>query len=242
MAMVISCAAVRLWFLRRMRWWLRPRHGLLKLVFVFLVAIGAGYLTVEFFGRGLPSPEGRSLDRFARFENIRLPLGARNLADLKSFTVRFHGQVDDFGRIYVNNREAVASAFAEPFKKVTWTDEKEAASLINRFQLNRSASPGTEADVRRWLRRGVNWIMIELENSRWAACSATAEFRANGNQLEGSPHFAPRNEQADRNLSPQTLRKRFSDLAVETREQNAFGIVPENDALCARLIFIFKLY
>lgn len=230
------------WFLRRVWWWLRPRNGLLKLTVVSLLAIGAGYLVVEFGGKGLPSPTGRPLDRFAWFENIRLPLGARKLTDLKSLIVRFQGSVDDFGRIYVNNREVVASGFAEPFKNVTWTDEKEAASLINRFQVNRSALPNTEADVRRWLRRGVNFIMIELENSRWGACSAAAELLANGNQLESSPLFVPQNARADRNLSHPLLRERFVALADETRKHNAFGIIPENDALCARLIFVFRLY
>ncbi|MGZ8395817.1 MAG: hypothetical protein ACXWVB_04030 [Rhodoplanes sp.] len=207
-----------------------------------MAALLTGLLAALSLGKGLPAPPGESINRFAEVENIRLPAGARNLSDLKSFVVRFRGQVDDFGRIYVNNREVIASGFAEPFKNVTWNDPKEAAALTSRLQVNRSASPDTEADVRRWLRRGVNWIMIELENSRWGACSATAEFIANGNQLEGSPYFVPRGEHADRNLSPEPLRRRFTKLADQTREHNAFGIVPENDALCARLIFPFRLY
>ena len=62
--------------------------------------------------------------------------------------------------------------------------------------MNRSISPSTEAEVRRWLGVGPNWIMVELENSRWGACTASVEFLANENQLEGSPYFIPHAEQA----------------------------------------------
>ncbi len=183
----------------------------------------------------------QALDRFAQIENIRLPVGARKLTGLKSFTVRFRGDVDDFGRIYVNNREVVSAGFLDPFKHVTW--DKDGATLAERFHVNRSISPSTEAEVRRWLRESApNWIMVELENSRWGACTASVEFLANENQLEGSPYFIPHAEQADPHLSPKRLRTRFADLARQTRDQNEFGVVPESDALCSRLIFMFRLY
>ena len=93
--------------------------------------------------------------------------------------------------------------------------------------------------VKRWLRVGPNWIMVELENSRWGACTASVEILANGNQLEGSPYFIPHAEQADPHLSPERLRTRFADLARETRDENEFGVVPESDALCSRLSSCF---
>jgi hypothetical protein len=213
------------------------RAGWLVLNLAVTVSLSAAI--VWFAGKGLRVPHTEMIDNFARYENIRLPAGARSTRTLKSFTIRTKS-IDDFGRVYVNNRMVTSNDIPQqPFELIAWADDKE--NYKTRFAVDRADPTAPEVDVRRWLRSGVNWIMVELENSRWGACTMGVEFLANGNQLENSPYFIPEHEQFDTALSNPHLVDRFRALAIETAERKEFGIVPEADAICARIIFGFVL-
>jgi hypothetical protein len=220
---------------------MRPSSELGKILVNCAIAGVTGCLLANWFGKGLPSPPSEVVENFAQFENVRLPIGARTAHQLKSFVVRVKGEVDDFGRIYVNNRQVTSTETpGRPFRYITWKDKDD--DYVTRFAVNRANPTDPEVEVRRWLGKGTNWIMVELENSRWGSCSMAFEFLANGTQLEGSPHFIPQREQADASLSNPNLLKRFGKLLDKTREQGPFGIIPENDAVCSRLIFTFELH
>jgi hypothetical protein len=220
---------------------MRPSSELIKILFNCAIAAAIGYLLVTYFGRGLASPPSKDIDNFARFENIKLPVGARTSHGLKSFVVRLKGEVDDFGRVYVNNRQVTSTDKPEsPFRYITWEPKDD--DYKTRFAVNRANPTDAEVEVRRWLREGNNWMMVELENSRWGACTMAVEFLANGSQLEGSPYFIPQREKIDTSLSNPHLLKRFKELSDKTIKDKEFGIIPEYDAVCARLIFAFQLH
>jgi hypothetical protein len=213
------------------------RLGWLALSFVAAVLLAAA--AVSFFGKGLRVPYAAMIDNFARYQNIRLPAGARSEHELKSFVIRLKS-IDDFGRAYVNNRLVASSESPDrPLKVITWADHDEDYNA--KFRVDRADWTGSEVDVRRWLRTGVNWIMIELENSRWGSCAIEVEFEANRTQLEGSPYFIPERQQIDTALSNPRLTERFKALAANTIQKKEFGIIPEFDAVCARIIFGFQL-
>jgi hypothetical protein len=225
-----------------------PRTELIWIGLNCVAAILIGYLLATSFGRGLASPPARTIDNFAQLENVRLPVTTRSLRDLKSLVVGFKGKVDDFGRIYVNNRQVASTDDPNlPFKHITWQDHGTGRDeYISRFAVNRANPIDPEVEVREWLRKGTNWVMAELENTRWGACSMTVEVRANGTQVEGSPFFIPQREQTLREqtgakLANAALVERFRKLSDETNALREFGIIPENDALCARLILVFHL-
>src|SRR5262245_28476502 len=164
--------------------------NVLKVLLNCLIAAIAGWLFVAWLGRGFAAPAPTELGGFAQIENIRLPIGARTQRHLKSFIVRIKGQVDDFARIYVNNRQVTSSEMPDrPFKHITWQGPE--GDYTSRFKVDRANPTDSEVEVRGGLRAGSNWLMVELENSRWGACSVTVEFLANGIQLEGSPYFLP---------------------------------------------------
>jgi hypothetical protein len=211
------------------------------IVLTCAVAAGIGYVLATSFGRGLAPPPSRTADQFARFENIRLPAGARTAHQLKSFIVRRKGVVDDFVHIYVNHRQVMSTDEPDrPFRYISWRDRQK--DPMSRFAVNRANPTDAEVEVRRWLRDGPNWIMVELENSRWGACSMAFEFLANGVPLEGSPYFIPQREQSDPDLSNPFLLQRVKDLSLKTIKDREFGIIPEYDAVCSRLVFAFVLY
>jgi hypothetical protein len=213
---------------------------LFKILITCIAASFAGYLAAASFGKGLAGPSARAVENFARFENIRLPIGARTEHQLKSFIVRMKEDVDDFGRVYINNRQVTSTESpARPFRSISWKEADE--DYPSRFVVERANPTAAEVDVRKWLRKGTNWIMVELENSRWGACSMTVEFLANGIQLEGSPYFMPQQQQIDVNLSNLNLLQRFRELSHNTIEKGAFGIIPENDAVCDRSVLAFEL-
>src|SRR5262249_2395571 len=159
---------------------------------------------VAWFGKGLVSPPTAVIENFAQVENVRLPIGARTGQELKSFIIKSVGVVDDFARIYVNNTQVYSTDEPSgPFELITWDGEKdgEKQKYVGRFEVDRAKPTKPEVEVRKWLRQGTNWIMVELENSRWGACSMTFELRANGSQLEGSPYFIPQRDLIDAKLS-----------------------------------------
>src|SRR5215510_10852045 len=88
---------------------MKPRSEIVKSLFNAAVAGVAGYLLAVLFGRGLASPQSTMVENFAHYENVRLPIGARSGYELKSFIVRLKGDVDDFGRVYVNNRQVTSN-------------------------------------------------------------------------------------------------------------------------------------
>jgi hypothetical protein len=217
----------------------REHPELFKFLLTAGAAVATAFATVSCFGVGLTSPPATTIDAVAQYENIRLPVGGRTERGLKSFVVRLRS-IDDYARVYVNNRQVISSAGSLPFEHIAWSDAHEDYKV--RFGVNRSNPIASEVEVRRWLRQGVNWIMIELENSRWGACSMVAELLVNGAQLEGSPYFIPHREQVQAQLSNPGLRQRLGDLSVKTSQLKEFGVTADNDALCARLIFGFELY
>ena len=219
---------------------MRLRSELAKILYNCVSAVVVGYLIVIWLGKGLTSPRPRIIENFAHFENIRLPIGARTEGELKSFVVRFK-DVDDFTRVYVNNRQVTSTDNPErPFQYITWKDNDR--DYKARFVVNRANPVDAQVEIRRWLRQGVNWVMVELENSRWGACTMGIQFEANGTQLEGSPYFIPQRQQTGSHLSNAQLLHRLRELSVNTSQEGEFGIIPEYDALCARLIFGFKLH
>lgn len=215
---------------------MKLRSELVKIVLTCGVAALAGFMLVDRFAKGLAAPPSRVIDGFARFENASLPFGARTERELKSFVIRLKGDIDDFTRVYVNHRQVTSNENPRrPFQHI-------AEEHLQRFVVDRRNPIDTEVEVRRWLRKGTNWIMVELENSRWGACSMGIEFLANGTQLESSPYFIPHRERPDTGLSNAQLLTRLRDLAKKTNRLNEFGIIPEFDALCARLIVVFQIH
>jgi len=217
------------------------RSELVKILLNCVIAGIIGYVLAIWFGTGLASPPSKVVENFAQFENVRLPIAARTERELKSIVIRLKGEVDDFGRVYVNNRQVTSNEDPiRPFRHITWRDKDD--DYVRRYMVNRANPIDPEVEVRKFLRKGSNWIMVELENSRWGACSMVLEILANGNQLEGSPFFIPQREQIDGSLSNPFLLQRFRELSVKTSELKEFGIIPEYDALCARVIFAFELH
>jgi len=216
------------------------RSELVKILLNCVIAGMLGYVLAISFGTGLASPPSKVVESFARFENVRLPITARTERELKSFVIRLK-DVDDFARVYVNNRQVTSNDDPiRPFRHITWRDKDE--DYVKRFAIDRANPINSDVDVRKFLRKGSNWIMVELENSRWGGCSMVLEALANGIQLEGSPYFIPQGEQIDASLSNQLLLQRFRELSVKTSERKEFGVIPEYDALCERLIFAFELH
>jgi hypothetical protein len=155
---------------------MKTRHEPLALLINIGTAVAAAFVLVACFGKGMASPPSRVIEKFANFENIRLPIGARTEQELKSFIIRMKGEVDDFGRVYVNNSQVTSTDDpARPFRHITWKVKKMRDDYVARFVVNRASPTNPEVDVRKWLRKGVNWIMVELENTRWGACSMTVE-------------------------------------------------------------------
>ncbi|SRR6266567_4075127 len=215
---------------------------ILRLALSAAAAIATAYCVVIFFGDGLGGPPSMQVESFARVENVRLPVRARAGKHLKSFVIRLRGDVDDFARVYVNNREVTSNHNHEsPFRHITWREKDEHDEYVLRFAVDRASPIEAEVEVRRWLRNGVNWIMVELENTRWGACSMTVELQANGAQLEGSPYFIPQRERVEGDLTNPHLTERLRRLARQTNSLGAFAILPEGDALCARLVLAFQL-
>jgi hypothetical protein len=79
-----------------------PTHRYLATALAFLVAAMSGVALTFWFSSGLRAGRYLSDDGIGRVEALRLPIGARRYADVKSFVIGM-GSADDYGRVYLNN-------------------------------------------------------------------------------------------------------------------------------------------
>lgn len=190
---------------------------------------------------------------YAVVESVRLPIGARSFEDLKSLVVKINedvADVDDYMRIYVNNKLVSSTDIpARPFRYFSWNRPPslpfwrtpDPGAMTARFALDRATPVRGENDVRPFLRRGLNWIMVELDNSRWGHCWLSLTLSANGVQLEGSPYALPGGIASPEMFTHHATATAISGLAEKSLSKGAFALRPELDAVCARVAFAFTL-
>lgn len=169
------------------------------------------------------------LDQVGRIEVIRLPATARDLDGIRTFSVKMGG-ADDYGRVFVNNYLVLNT---ENPDKLFYTDNdpKEKKEAASKLALRRNQFMVGEAGVVHLLHRGKNYIVAEVENSLWGACSGGIEVIVNGSLLENFPRGFPDRLSVEEDVMNTGLRKLYDQSHVPA----VF------DALCSRRIFEFQL-
>jgi hypothetical protein len=212
-------------------------HRYIMTALAFLVAAMSGVALTFRFSSGLKPGLYLSDDGIGRVEALRLPIGARRYADVKSFVIGMGG-ADDYGRVYLNNyivlnREATGLPYSD---KDTPANRLVASAKI----VDRKVNKLGDLEAREYLQEGRNIIVIELENAV-GPCETRVDIRVNGVQLERFPMQLPDNFQVDREVVNQTLFQKFKKAAANSVLNSLDFPDFMDDVTCARRAFQFTL-
>jgi hypothetical protein len=209
---------------------IKGRRPIIAAVVVALSALAA-VLCAWVFGRGFAPAPPVEASNYGIIQAIRLPIGARSMDELTNFEVEMAG-ADDFARVYVNNYLAISTENPKAillFAPDTDLQQK----LMAQLSVKRNMPAPGRRDVIGYLRKGINTIVFENENSIFGACGASITLFANGKKLERFPVRVPNGLYPERvSLAPAVI-----ELFERTR-----AVPSTDDVLCARrilcLIFI----
>ena len=206
-----------------------PERPVLAAVVVVLSAL-AGLLCAGVFGRGFAPAAPVEVSGYGVIQKIRLPIGARTMDDLTSFEVEMAG-ADDFARVYVNNYLVISTE--NPKAILLFAPEPDTQQeLMARLSVKRNMPAPGRKDVIALVRKGMNTIVFENENSIFGACEAAITLFANGKKLERFPVKIPNGLYPERaSLSPSVI-----ELFERTK-----AVPSADDVLCARRIFVFEV-
>ena len=166
------------------------RYALIAGSLLASVLIGAA-ISYE-FGKGLKPAPTRSATGIGvgRIEVLRLPTHQRKLSDIKTFEVAMSG-ADDYGRIFVNNQLVINTENpAQIF--FGGVDDQTKRRIVERLAIDRSDLIVGKSDVRGFLKRGNNFIVVELENSILGSCVTNIDVAVNGIELDLFHKCSPR--------------------------------------------------
>jgi hypothetical protein len=207
-----------------------PRPVLCTCIAAVGVVVGA---IVGRYGEGLRPAAPTQLSTIGRLQELLTPVEARRLDGLHSLTVAL-SDVDDYGRVYVNNylvvdREIGTHVLRQP---EIAAEEQKLALKKSILQLgNGGLGP---VDVRRFLRVGRNYIVAELENSQYESCSAQLHIEINNVVPLGFPVLLGEGLEAEGGVTLNSaVRKKF-----ESPGSPQFWIL---FAVCARRIYELDL-
>src|SRR4051794_2834268 len=191
----------------------------------FLIAAVSGVCLTAWFAGGLHPGLYIAADGIGKIEALRLPIGARRYADVKSFIIGM-ASADDYGRVYLNNYVVLNREASDLFGDDTSQNKAAATARI----VDRKANKLNDREAREYLLEGKNTIIIELENAV-GPCELRVDIRVNGVQLERFPIQLPNNFLVEQEaINPGTFRK--------LREMRANYM---DDVICARRAFQFTL-
>ena len=168
-----------------------------------------------------------------------MPLGARRLDDVKSFTVRIE-RVDDYGRLYVNDSLAWTNDAAE---NVFYTrrDANKSATFIERHFKDRGNPSAREVDITRYIQAGMNTLVFEVENSIWGSCELRASIVVNGITLERFPRTLFNGTRPHPSLSRDVIVQRIENPVVPSGIYTELSPSASDNALCSRNFFKFDI-
>jgi hypothetical protein len=196
---------------------------------VVLTAL-AGWTFAAVFGRGFTPAPAAEVPTYGFVQSVRLPIRARSINELSSFEVEMNG-ADDFARVYVNNYLVISTE--NPNSILLFTPESDPQQqMMTRLAVKRNIPLPGRKDVVGLLRKGVNTIVFENENSIFGTCSAAIVLFANGQRLERFPVRVPIG------LYPE--RASAFPSAIELFERTR-AAPSATDILCARRVFVFEL-
>jgi hypothetical protein len=206
-------------------------NHLLLTVFTIIISAAVGFVLVYFYARYLPSEEPHAVSAtqssgIGTVEVVRMPVGARQMRDVKRFVIT-GGGFDDFGRIYVNNYLVNTSEDRERILTGDFKKDPLAIEFLNVYPIKiRNNEIPVPKDVKSFLRTGYNYIVYELINAR-GACTSGLDIAVNGIELEGFPQQFP-----TKDFSP--------DLdSISAPLEQKLG---SENAICARWVYEARLY
>jgi hypothetical protein len=204
------------------------------------------------FGKGLRPAPTRPANGIGvgRIEVLRLPTHQRQLADIKTFEVAMGG-ADDYGRVFVNNQLVINTENpAQIF--FGGVDDQTKRRTVERLAIDRSDLIVGKSDVRGFLKRGKNFIVVELENSILGSCVTNIDIIVNGIELESFPQMLPEAFAVEPEAANQTLLGELKRIertpasneltedeinSYSTSEKNELTVSSLEDAICARRVF-----
>jgi hypothetical protein len=201
-----------------------------------VVGVGAALaaLVTLMFAEGRPASAPITLDGLGIAETIQLPQEARKIAEMNSFVVRLN-DVDDFGRIFVNNYLVLTASWSDAaLKRPEFKD-------IPDLRISRSNPPQSEADVISFLRVGKNFLVAELENSMLGGCHLRINISINDHAINGFPRVIPKEFKFEMPPVNSTLAERFGGYSMPDPKVPWSGISGAGDAICSRRIFQFTI-
>lgn len=167
------------------------------------------------------SPE-KPLFGIGKIERVILPSTARNLRNIRDFSVEMGGP-DDYGRIFVNNYLVINKEDATGLVPGATPEIQE---KVRRRSVDRRTNLPPKTDVKAFLRKGSNFIVAEVENSQ-GPCLMGIDIVVNGVPLKTFPRSLPEGWEVEDHAVNVNLLNEFRRLDIQTLE----------DALCSRRIF-----
>jgi hypothetical protein len=195
-----------------------------------------GFLLVYFYSIGLKPDKfevigdtsGESIG-IGRIEELRLPVGARKLEDVKSFTINTPVFIE-FGQIYINNYIVANSENKDRVLEGDFGAMDEALVFAKNFVRKRNNEIQQPKEVGLFLRRGYNYLVYDLE-SNGGACISDLDIQVNDVHLETFRRRFPDNLYLpDDDVSSMELQKRLKDAVIVP-----YGV------LCSRRVWEFWL-
>ena len=162
------------------------------------------------------------IEGVGRIELLILPATARSWRNIREFVLEMTG-VDDYGRAFVNNylvinREDPAALIPGAPPQVQ--------EQVRLRTVDRRANLQSKLDIKPFLKKGRNFIVFEVENSR-GPCSLGINSIVNGIPLRSFPRSLPDDFDVEDDAVNVALLKAFKDFELPVNE----------DALCSRRIF-----
>jgi hypothetical protein len=192
-------------------------------------------LATFMFAEGRPASAPIPLGGLGIAEAIQLPQEARRIGQINSFVVRMD-DVDDFGRVFVNNYLVLADSGSDAALSRPEFKEK-----IPDLRVRRSNPPPSETDVISFLQVGENFLVVELENSMLGGCQLRINISINGRAINGFPRVLPKDFKFEIPPVNLTLAERFGKYSMPDAKVPGSGISGAGDAVCSRRIFQFTV-
>jgi hypothetical protein len=196
---------------------------------VGIVITSLGYWLPPSLAR-LPPLAEQKINNIAQIHRVLPPEGGRKFSEIGSVTVKM-GEADDYGRVFVNNYLIMNGE-----SKTLFTDDqlklRTGLDAINKDAIDRANPAFGEHEVKQYLRKGLNYIVFELENSLQGTCAVAIDIKINGIRLQGFPIYIPNQfdvEEVAVNPSLLAFLRSYVPVTVTA------------DALCARRIVELEL-
>lgn len=208
---------------------LTRRYRTSAVVYAILGGLIAGWGLAQLGKNFRASPELK-IDGIGRIQTVALPNTAMSIEDMNSFTIKIDG-ADDYTRVFVNNYLALNQETSESVFYIPPPDS-EVFKQLKQSAVDRRAHRLGEVEVKPYLRRGKNFVIIELENSIMSTCIVNVEMKVSGIRLPSFPRILPEGFDVEMEAVNDRLLKEYRRLRESTLE----------DATCSRRIFEITIY